>query len=159
VDVYPTLAGLCGLPLPRHLEGTSLVPILGDPAKVVKNAAFSQYPRTVRAKSSWATACATDRYRFTRWVHRDNHSQVDAIELYDHRTDPLENINIAGEPRNAELRCPPHATMAPRLARRGKPTGSLKTPSFPSTPCGLLSQETQGTPQMADPIRSFRIRV
>jgi hypothetical protein len=28
---------------------------------------------------------------------------VDAIELYDHQTDPQENVNIAHAPENAEL--------------------------------------------------------
>jgi iduronate 2-sulfatase len=30
-------------------------------------------------------------------------SKGDAIELYDHQTDPQENINIANEPANAPL--------------------------------------------------------
>jgi hypothetical protein len=45
----------------------------------------------------------TDRYRFTVWVSRDDHEKVDAIELYDHRADPQENENIAGQPKNADL--------------------------------------------------------
>ena len=45
----------------------------------------------------------TDRYRFTVWVGRNDHSKVDAIELYDHQTDPQENTNIAKAPANAEL--------------------------------------------------------
>ena len=45
----------------------------------------------------------TERYRFTRWVHRDDHSKVDAIELYDEQTDPQENVNIANDPKNAAL--------------------------------------------------------
>ena len=45
----------------------------------------------------------TDRYRFTRWVHRDDHAQVDAVELYDHHNDPQENHNIANKPENAAL--------------------------------------------------------
>jgi iduronate 2-sulfatase len=45
----------------------------------------------------------TDRYRFTRWAHRDDHAKADAVELYDHQTDPQENENIANEPQNAEL--------------------------------------------------------
>ena len=45
----------------------------------------------------------TDRYRFTVWVARDDHSKVDAIELYDHQSDPQENYNIAKKPENADL--------------------------------------------------------
>ena len=45
----------------------------------------------------------TDRYRFTRWVDRDDHSKVDAVELYDHQTDPQENVNIADAPANKAL--------------------------------------------------------
>ena len=103
VDIYPTLAELCGLPQPEHLEGASLVPVLRDPAKSVKNAAFSQYPRGVGGKQLMGYTMRTDRYRFTRWVHRNDHSQVDAVELYDHQTDPQENVNIATDPNNAEL--------------------------------------------------------
>ena len=45
----------------------------------------------------------TDRYRFTVWVARDHHDQVDATELYDHQTDPGENTNLAADPAHAEL--------------------------------------------------------
>jgi flagellin-specific chaperone FliS len=37
------------------------------------------------------------------WVDRKDHTKVDAIELYDHQTDPQENTNIAKAPANAEL--------------------------------------------------------
>jgi arylsulfatase A-like enzyme len=103
VDIYPTLAEFCGLSLPNHLEGTSLVPVLRDPSRSVKKAAFSQYPRTASGRQLMGYTMRTDRYRFTRWVHRDDHSQVDAVELYDHETDPQENVNIANDPQNSEL--------------------------------------------------------
>jgi flagellin-specific chaperone FliS len=45
----------------------------------------------------------TDRYRLTVWLGRNDHSHIDAIELYDHRVDPQENVNIAKLPENAEL--------------------------------------------------------
>ena len=99
VDVYPTLAELAGLPLPPHLEGTSFRPLLENPQQPWKSAAFSQYPR----KTLMGYSMRTDRYRFTVWVDRKDHSKVDAIELYDHETDPQENTNIAKAPANKEL--------------------------------------------------------
>jgi arylsulfatase A-like enzyme len=103
VDVYPTLSELCGFSLPEHLEGTSLVPVLRDPSKSVKTAAFSQYPRGVAGKQLMGYSMRTDRYRFTRWVHRNDHSKLDAVELYDHQNDPQENVNIAADPTSAGL--------------------------------------------------------
>ena len=106
VDIYPTLAELCGLPLPPHLEGASFAPVIKDPQRVWKSAAFSQYPRgraAIGGAQLMGYSMRTDRYRFTRSVHQDDHSKVDAVELYDHQTDPQENVNIAGEPKHAEL--------------------------------------------------------
>lgn len=95
VDIYPTLCELAGLPSPAHLEGMSFKPLLDDPNRRWKTAAFSQYPRP---KNLMGYSMRTDRYRFTVWVDRDDHSKVDAIELYDHGTDPGENRNLAKSP-------------------------------------------------------------
>jgi len=103
VDVYPTLTELAGLPLPGHLEGTSFKPLLDDPKRPWKTAAFSQYPRKVKGRQLMGYSMRTDRYRFTVWVDRNDHSQIDAKELYDHQTDPQENVNIANLPANAAL--------------------------------------------------------
>ena len=106
VDIYPTLSELAGLPLPGHLEGTSMKPLLDDPKRPWKTAAFSQYPRAAGKSGVGALmgySMRTERYRFTVWVGRNDHTKVDAIELYDHQTDPQENTNIAKDPANAEL--------------------------------------------------------
>ena len=100
VDVYPTLAEVAGLPLPGHLEGASFKPVLDAPDRPWKTAAFSQYPRGQRVMGY---SMRTDRYRFTVWVGRNDHSKVDAVELYDHQADPQENVNIARVPTHAEL--------------------------------------------------------
>lgn len=93
VDIYPTLSELAGLPLPDHLEGTSAVPLLNDPNRPWKKAAFSQYPRSSRMGYSTRTA----RYRYTRWEERKT-GELFAAELYDHQVDPAENKNLAGDP-------------------------------------------------------------
>lgn len=105
VDIYPTLCELAGLPLPGHLEGTSFKALLENPNRPWKTAAFSQYPRRdVKGIGDlMGYTMRTDRYRFTVWVLRNDHTKVDAIELYDHQADPQENINIAKKPENAQL--------------------------------------------------------
>jgi arylsulfatase A-like enzyme len=103
VDIYPTLADLAGLPLPSHLEGFSFKPVLENPLRPWKTAAFSQYPRGVSGRSLMGYSMRTDRHRFTVWVGRNDHTKVDAIELYDHQRDPQENTNIARVPANAAL--------------------------------------------------------
>lgn len=97
VDIYPSLAELAGLPLPAHLEGTSFKPLLDEPERLWKSAAFSQYPRD----KLMGYTMRTDRHRFTIWVDAKDHAKVDAIELYDHQNDPQENTNVANDPANA----------------------------------------------------------
>lgn len=99
VDIYPTLCELAGLELPEHLEGTSFAPLLGDPARPWKTGALSQYPRG----NIMGYSLRTDRYRFTRWQERKDPGKVVALELYDHKVDPAENVNLAGDPARAGL--------------------------------------------------------
>jgi arylsulfatase A-like enzyme len=98
VDIYPTLCELTGLELPGHLEGKSMAPLLNDPSLPWKEAAFSQYPRT----SVMGYSARTDRYRYTEW-RRLRSDSIQARELYDHETDPGENVNIAADPANREI--------------------------------------------------------
>lgn len=99
VDIYPTLCELASLPQPEHLEGTSFAPLLNQPDRPWKTAAFSQYP----SGSHMGRSLRTDRYRFTRWTPINDPKKVGGLELYDHESDPQENINIANLPENKEL--------------------------------------------------------
>ena len=98
VDIYPTICDLAGVPKPATLEGTSLVPVMDNPKRSWKSAAFSQYPRAGRVMGY---SMRTDRYRYTEWQKQD--SDPVGIELYDYRTDPLGNVNVAALPENKEL--------------------------------------------------------
>jgi arylsulfatase A-like enzyme len=103
VDIYPTLAELAGLSQPAHFECVSLLPVLRNPSKTVKTAAFSQYPRPNQGQRLMGYSMRTERYRFTRWVARDAHAKVIATELYDQQSDPQENVNIANDAKHAAL--------------------------------------------------------
>lgn len=85
VDIYPSLCDLCNLTPPAYLEGTSFAPLLREPDRAWKRAAFSclldYTTRSVR----------TERYRFIQRA-------TGPSELYDLRDDPAENRNLASDP-------------------------------------------------------------
>jgi len=105
VDLYPTLADLCGLPAPSTLEGTSFLPLLDNPSKPWKKAAFTMQgrgkERTEAAKDIefLGKSVRTERWRYTEW---DEARQ--GAELYDHRNDPEERVNLAEDPKHAAVR-------------------------------------------------------
>ncbi len=102
VDIYPSLAQLCGLPSDDGLEGTSFVPLIENPGRPWKAAAFSQYRRVIPGHGlGMGYSMRTDRYRLTEWLGAAGESV--AVELYDHQADPVENVNVAGRPENRAL--------------------------------------------------------
>ncbi|MCZ6675134.1 MAG: sulfatase [Verrucomicrobia bacterium] len=102
VDLYPTLADVCGLDVSSKLEGLSMKPLLSKPNRPWKTATFNQYPRMfegVRHEKHgdvMGYAVRTDRYRYVEWKEWES-GKVVASELYDHQTDPEEMINIASQ--------------------------------------------------------------
>jgi arylsulfatase A-like enzyme len=101
VDIYPSLAELCGLPLPEGLEGTSFAPLLRNPGRRWKKAAFSQYPRSIPGHGrAMGYTVRTDRYRLVEW--RALSGDFREYELYDHWIDPQENVNLAKQAEYAD---------------------------------------------------------
>ena len=116
VDLYPTLADLAGLSAPDYLEGTSLAPVLADPARTVKDAAFTQ----VRRGGLNGYSVRTARWRYTAW---DEGRQGE--QLYDMAADPGETTNLASDPQWA-------ATVAAcrrRLRDYAKPARASTAPA------------------------------
>ncbi len=98
VDIYPSLCELSGLETPGHCEGTSFVPLIENPGRKWKSAAFSQYPRG----KVMGYSVRTKRYRYTEWQDRKTKKPL-ARELYDHVNDPGENANIAGKAQMEDI--------------------------------------------------------
>jgi len=100
IDLYPTLADLCGVKTPKNLQGQSLVPMLKDPSAKGRGWAVTQVSRRpVRGtKERWyGYSLRTPRWRYTEWAQGEQ-----GRELYDHDTDPRELTNLADKSSHAE---------------------------------------------------------
>ena len=98
VDLYATLCDLADIEIPKYTEGTSIKPLLENPDREWKTAAFSQFPR---GRKMEGYSLRTADYRYTEWRLSDG--KIDSIELYDHRKDAIERINIAYKKENESL--------------------------------------------------------
>jgi iduronate 2-sulfatase len=99
VDMFPTLVELCQLPHPDGLEGTSFVPVLRDPKRRTKAAAFTQHPRPAYydrepnpVPQAMGYSVRTASVRYTEWRDPQTGSLI-ARELYDIARDPIESRN------------------------------------------------------------------
>jgi iduronate 2-sulfatase len=107
VDVYPTLARLCGLDAPASLAGQDLAPLLADPGATGRGWALTQVTRGGRRRRDARDAdesnppfmgytLRTPRWRYTEWDEGGR-----GRELYDHDADPAELRNLAADPARA----------------------------------------------------------
>lgn len=106
LDVYPTLADLCGLKAPDNLQGVSLRPILEEPSASVKPLALTQTPRPSYPRGKrpeiMGYSMRSSRYRYTEW--RDfKTGEVRARELYDHQNDDRESVNVVADAGHAAI--------------------------------------------------------
>jgi iduronate 2-sulfatase len=94
IDLYPTLAELCGVEAPKNLQGQSLVPMLSDPSVTGRGWAITQVSRRRSQKQGgrfFGYSLRTPRWRYTEWEQGKQ-----GRELYDHDADPRELTNLAG---------------------------------------------------------------
>ena len=99
VDIYPTLAELCGVTPPHDLQGRSMVPMVLDPDSDGKEVAYTVVRRGnlklgndaslhhQKSLNILGKAIRTDRWRYTIWPKGGE-------ELYDLKNDPQEHINL-----------------------------------------------------------------
>ncbi len=88
LDIFPTLTELCGLP-EQELDGVSLVPMLKD----------GNAERGAPAVTTRYYGNHTVRTRNWRYIRYRDGSE----ELYDHRNDPGEHLNLASNPEFAAV--------------------------------------------------------
>ena len=96
VDLYPTLADLCGLRPPSNLEGKSLRPLLEYPKARWLQPALTQQVRNTEGKMIMGYSVRTERWRYTEWD-----AGALGAELYDEVEDPHEWQNLAKDPHFA----------------------------------------------------------
>lgn len=88
MSIYPTLMELCGLPIPKHVEGTSIRPLLANPFAVWDKPAVTTYKYENHA-------IRTEDWRYIRYAQGGE-------ELYDEKSDAYEWTNLAGHPEYTE---------------------------------------------------------
>jgi uncharacterized sulfatase len=117
VDLYPTLADLCGLSSPAGLEGQSLKPLLEDPSAKWDHPAYTQVWRGRFPGLS----VRTERWRYTEWD-----GGKAGAELYDHDNDPREWKNLAHDPKHADV-----VAELKKLIEKNWPPNSLSNTGGP----------------------------
>jgi iduronate 2-sulfatase len=89
LDIYPTLAELCDLPEAPKLQGNSIAPLIENPhIKWDKPVVNTWYYKNHAVRSN--------NWRYIKY--RDG-----SEELYNHRTDPGEHVNLAENPEYAHV--------------------------------------------------------
>jgi arylsulfatase A-like enzyme len=148
VDVYPTLAELCGLPNPTGLSGRSLKTFINNPSAPSTKVAISQYPKKAPEGQVMGYSIRNDRYRATFYRLR-NGSQVVATELYDEQNDPNETVSLANKPEHKEL-LETLAKHLPPVGSDAKPEGAepvkskKKNKDMPEAPTTTAGTEDRG---------------
>lgn len=105
VDMFPSLCELAGIKAPDYMQGTSFVPLMNNPKRNWKSAAFSQFHRKPKeaadGKRYMGYSINTKKYHYIEWYTWDTKNgtrgQLKDTELYDLQKDPLETVNISGE--------------------------------------------------------------
>ena len=95
VDLLPSLCDLWDIPPHESFEGFSWVPLLEQPDRPWKKAAFS----TSHLQGYTAHATVTPDYKYNRWT-KDNEL---VQELYHLSKDPQEQVNLAEDPAYQEV--------------------------------------------------------
>ncbi len=106
LDLYPTIASLCGLEVPTHVQGKDISRMLDDPTFTVRDAAFSVAP------SSKGFLMRESRWAYLQYGEDAARGQ----ELFDMDTDPQQFTNLATSNEHAKIVERLQAKLARKLA-------------------------------------------
>ena len=110
LDIYPTLADLCGLKAPSYLEGVTLRPLLEKTDGEVRSHVVSQIYRK-SGNHGWAVR--SGQWRYIEWGKRREDSQ-----LFDEVADPAETKNLLTDPKHADTVAALHVILERERAIR-----------------------------------------
>lgn len=96
IDLYPTLAELCGLEQPKGLEGRSLAPLLKDPALAWDHPAYTVWSED--GKHFSGVMVRTEQWRYGEFFGRGPGAM-----LIDPAKDSNEINNLANDPKYADV--------------------------------------------------------
>ncbi len=105
LDLFPTIASLCGLQVPSRLQGKDISPLLDDPNHRVRDAAFSVAP------SSKGFLLREERWAYIQYAE----DASAGIELFDMASDPQQFTNLAARPEFAQVVTDFKAKLAAKL--------------------------------------------
>jgi arylsulfatase A-like enzyme len=97
IDIYPSLCELAVLPEPQkdQFQGKSLVPLMEGKTVAEKRYAIGRYIT--------GDTIFDGRYRYSEFRANRGAGQILSRMMYDHLTDPRENVNIVDVPENATV--------------------------------------------------------
>ncbi len=112
LDLYPTTASLCGLEVPKRLQGKDISALLDDPSQNVREAAF--------CANGKGTLLRDDKWAFIEYTKGRRKSKTGgpipaAMELYDMKKDPGQYTNLANDPGHAQVVKELRAKMAAKM--------------------------------------------
>ena len=111
VDLFPTICDIAGIEIPDYMQGESLVPLIENPQREWKKAAFSQFHRRPKVsadgKRYMGYSMNTQKYHYIEWYTWDHKTgtkgTLQNIELFDRIDDPGEFENIAKNIENEKI--------------------------------------------------------
>jgi arylsulfatase A-like enzyme len=126
MSLYPTLCDLCGLQVPKHVEGVSIRPLLAKP-----DAPWDRPARTTYLFNNHSVR--TEQWRYIRYNDGGE-------ELYEEPKDPLEWTNVANKPEYAAVK----QELAAHLPKVNKPApagsrGSRRSQADAASPAEALA--------------------